>query len=645
MPTISQPFRLASLPKISSLNNYASQANLLQVADTLAPSANYINVGISGSAISQYITNPTPKLVYNLPIPSTNIVKAFDQADSGNNEVLCYALQANKTFSLHCLEKPICKAPVADSNFGDTFASNKLSLAEEPISVKVLGVQKCIVLVLRSGLVQLYDFSLTLQHSFDISYKDVQFVQHFTNESGQSFVFILSDIKGGKVSFKLLEIDQVQSPPVVKELSSVILEDFPIKDSQIFYQFGKIYRLHNSKIDVYTLPYFQHSHTISLPFLSPKSETSFKPISQNRALLTADNKLYLLDLLHQAVLSSRELTHIKTFQLLCTAVVPGNLTANNETLAIGVSTKHGSNPTSALDIVNIDVGTGTLKDSMGRGFSVPVSTHNHLQSVLEDYSAPETKEFNYDQILKELKKAKGSIQKFDTLFFQKLKIKREHYTDSDRFINDREFLQDVTALIFQNFESDYPKALPYLLTHPLFPKPQTQDILLKLKAHPRLFKQAIVTCPNLSLDELLQELFTVMNDELCLDLSLRILQDFTKDTIKDAIKRKSKLEVNNFVNFVMNDSIDEDRIKNKPRLFQLLSLVLDSVGLLSLTDDTLAKICDYINLQLHTVKQNVELFNLLEDTSSRSTVGPNQNDASITNETSIPLYSVEKLEL
>ncbi|SCV06057.1 LANO_0H21154g1_1 [Lachancea nothofagi CBS 11611] len=644
MPSISQPFRLTALPKIASLNNYASQANLLQVADTLTPSTNYINVGISGSAISQYVINPTPKLVYNLPISSTNVVNACDVAQLEDDEVWCYALQANKTFSIHCLQKPVSSAPASDSHFGETYASNKIAVSDQPVSVKVIGAKKTIVTVLRSGLVQFYDYSLKLQYSFDSSYKNVQFVQHFTNESKQDFVFILSDIQGKKVSFKLLELAQPDAAVPAKELSSVILEDFQLKNSEIFYQFGKIYRLHGKSIDVYTLPYFQHSHTISLPFLS-KGETSFKPISQNRALLTCDNQLYLLDLLHNAILSHRELTHVKTFQLLTTAVVPGNFSANNKTIAIGVSTKHGANPTSSLDIVNIDVGTGTLKDSMGKGFSPQNTKSKHLQPLLDENSDVENYEYDYDQILEQLRKAAGNVDKFDSIFFPKLGIKQDYYTESDRFINDQNFLRNVASTIFENFNSQYPKALPYLLTHPLFPKSHTQDILQRLKDHPRLFKQAIVTCPNLSLDELLQELFTVLNDELCLDLSLRILQDFNKDIIKETIKTKSKIDVNNFISFVMNDNIDEDRIKNKPRLFQLLNLVLDSVGLFSLGDETLAKLSDYIEQQLKVVKQNVELFNLLEDKNIKNISNQNQTDVSASNEGIIAAYSIEQLEL
>ncbi|SCU83933.1 LAFA_0D06854g1_1 [Lachancea sp. 'fantastica'] len=645
MASLSQPFRLAVLPKIASLNNYSSQANLLPVADNLVPSTNYITVGISGSAISQFVVNPTPKMVYSLPISSISTVTACDVAEStAGTEVWCYALQANKVFTIHCVEKPTSSAPATDSHFGETHTSNKITVADRVMSVKVLQSIRAVMVVLRSGLVHFYDLSLRLQYSYDSSDKNVQFVQHFTNENNENFVFLLGDLEGEKTSFKLLKVGSNLTSPV-KELSAIILENFALKDSKVFYEFGNVYRLRGTSIDVYSLPYFQHIHTISVPFLKDGAETSFKPISKNRALLTSDNRIFLLDLLHNAILSHRELAHLKTFQLLGTAVIPGDSDVNNETIAIGVSIKQGANSTSSLDIINIDVGTGTLKDSLGKGFSIRASSDRHVQPLIDDVGGAETHEYNYDQILKDLQKAKSSVEKFDASFFKKLRIQKEYYTDSDRFINDQDFLRDAVSVIYKNFDSEYPKALPYLLTHPLFPKSHTPGILQKLKDHPRLFKQAIVTCPNLPLDDLVQELFTVINDELCLDLSLRILQDFNKDAIKESIKTKSKVDVNNFIDFVMDENTDDDRIKNKSRLFQLLGLILDTVGLFALTENTLGKLSSYIDRQLNVVKQNVELFYLLEDKNLKIITNPYQGEAYDSTENSLAAYTVEQLEL
>ena len=61
---------------------------------------------------------------------------------------------------------------------------------------------------------------------------------------------------------------------------------------------------------------------------------------------------------------------MKTFQLLKSAVINSEKSHNSKTIAIGISTKNGPNPTSSLEIINIDVGTNTLKDSLGKSFQV-----------------------------------------------------------------------------------------------------------------------------------------------------------------------------------------------------------------------------------------------------------------------------------
>ena len=70
--SISQPFRIATLPKIAQLNNPLNQHALLPTShnDSNNKTSDYINVGISGSSISQYIINPSPKLIFNYSISS-----------------------------------------------------------------------------------------------------------------------------------------------------------------------------------------------------------------------------------------------------------------------------------------------------------------------------------------------------------------------------------------------------------------------------------------------------------------------------------------------------------------------------------------------------------------------------------------------
>lgn len=651
MAFIAQPFRLTVLPKISSLNNYETQVSYLQVPNTLAPSSNKINIGISGSSISQYIINPVPKLIYNLPIPSTNVVTAYDVADLGfDQEIWCYALMANnKSYTINVISR-YTSSDTSNIENSEENSKEKVKINHKIVSIKIFIMTKTIVIVLENGQIQIYNFQLKMLHSVDISYSNVKMVQHFNNEQGENYFFLLCGLESNKVCYKLLQLfDDPDTTLSLKELNSIILENLSFNIGKIFYQFGKVYILNKNIISIYSLPHFQLSGTIKLPFLNDDmSVVSFKPISTNRVLLTCDNTIYLLDVFYGAILFQKELTSVKFIQLLSTAVVNGIKGQDNKTFAIGVSTKHGSNPTSALDIIAIDVGSGMLKDTIGKGIMKNEPNKLHCLRPLFDDNDNDDKikycDFDWKSILEQFENC-NQLNDFDLIFFNKLGLEHDYYTENDRYINNQEFLSKILEFIFQKFTKEYPRALTYLLTHPLFPISYTKGLLSKLKGHPRLFKQAIVTCPNLPLNELLYELFTIMNDELSLDLSLRILQDFPKDAIKQGIKQLSKLDTTNFIEFIINEFSDQIT-KNyfKPQLFQLLSLVVDSVGLLALEDKLLNKLSNFINMQLSITEKNIELLNLINNTNTKNRLVPPYRRTSSSVENPIPLYSVEYLE-
>lgn len=241
-------------------------------------------------------------------------------------------------------------------------------------------------------------------------------------------------------------------------------------------------------------------------------------------------------------------------------------------------------------------------------------------------------------------KNKQSISSFDRIFLRELNIKREHYTELDRFICDRQFLSNVVHLILQNFQEEYPKALTFLLTHPLFPVDCTPKLLSRLREHPRLFKQAIVTCPNLPLQELLSELFSIENGELSLDISLRILQDYTTDMIKQEVRKLNKIDVQNFIEFVISSN-DENAIRSSHQLFQLLSLVLDSIGLFALDGVLLDRLADYIQERVAIAERNSKLCHLLDDKqNSRGFAKSGAGSVGSTRE-AVPKYTVEYLDL
>lgn len=665
MPSIFQPFRLAVLPRISALSNYELQSDYLRVSSDISLNSNKITIGISESAISQYILNPTPKLLSNISIPSTNVVSACDVSNiDEDKEIWCYCVKSGKSHFLNTSIRPVDADTVLNTN-GDSHTEDfKVKIDKKVVEVKIIADYNTIVVVLENGLIQYYDYNLQRLFSLNISYQNVKMVRHF-NENGKNFMFVLCEFEKKKVCFKLFELlyhdGKRQSP--IKDLSTTILENFSLDQSRLCYQSGKLYQLEGSTMRTYSLPQCHLVQTTQLPMISnPTSENiSVAPVSTNRILLTVDNQVYLLDLAHSSVLSKRSLTHAKTFQLLRSAPIgfPSSSLQSSEfatrTLAIGVTTKNGNNPTSALEAINVDVGTGTLKDSLGKSFqSLNDSKAHNLRPLFFDEQvedgdnagSDEVSTFAYGDIFEELSKNNKSINKFDNIFTKRLNIQEDHYTDRDRFICDQEFLSKVVRLILDSFDLEYPRAFTFLLTHPLFPLDCTKGLLGHLRNHPRLFKQAIVTCPNLPLDELLSELFSINNGELCLDISLRILQDYTTDMIKDEVKKMNKVDVHNFVNFLINPK-DEELIqsKNTHQLFQLLSLVIDSIGLFALDGALLQRLSEYIDEQVYLAERNARLWNLLDSRNKNSGATGSLAGSSRAKEQTLPKYTVEYLEL
>lgn len=657
MPSIFQPFRLSVLPRISALSNYEVQPSYLRVSSDISPNSNKITIGVSESAISQYILNPTPKLLSNISIPSTNVVSACDVATlAEDKEIWCYCVKSGKSHFLNASIKPADADAVLDGSANDNTEAFKIKMDSKVVGIKVITEYNAIVVVLESGLIQYYDFRLQKLCSLDISYPNVRVVNYFS-ENGKNFMFVLCEFEKNKVCFKLFELlyHDGKRQTSIQELSSTILENFSLDQSKLCYQSGKLYQLEGSSIKTYALPQCLLVQTTHLPMISdPNSQkVSLVPVSANRILLTVNNQVYLLDLAYSSVLSERTLTHAKTFQLLRSA--PLNDASSTRTLAVGVTTKNGTNPTSALEVINIDVGTGTLKDSLGKSFqSISNSKTHNLKSLFSDdesdagdnADSDEVVAFAYEDILKELSKNNKNINKFDNTFAKRLNIQDDHYTDRERFICDQDFLSKVVRLILDSFDQEYPKALTFLLTHPLFPANCTKGLLERLRNHPRLFKQAIVTCPNLPLEDLLSELFSIKNGELSFDISLRILQDYTTDMIKDEVKKLDKVDVHNFVSFVISPK-DEEFIQNKNanQLFQLLSLVIDAIGLFALDGVLLQRLSDYIEEQVYIAERNARLWSLLDASNKTRDATGSLAGSSKTKEQTLPKYAVEYLEL
>ncbi|KAG0663942.1 hypothetical protein C6P45_000727 [Maudiozyma exigua] len=426
---------------------------------------------------------------------------------------------------------------------------------------------------------------------------------------------------------------------------------------------GKLYKYNKVtfSFELYDITTLNLLHSISIPFI-PKDVKSvtFAVVGENRVVLTVDNVAYLLDLYLGSVITTITFKHLKWFKLL--EGVEGSF-------VLGISCTSNSGELK-LEIVNVELGSCNLKDSLGKSFKNFVKTANEdklatisLKPLLlgdvisENKTKPNAVTFNYNDILKKLKKNSSNKDAFDKIFFKELNIEKEHYTEKDRFIINEKFLADVLDIILENFSFDdsneYPKALAFLLTHPLFPIIKTKGLLAKFKEQPTLYKQTIVTCPNLPLDELLKELFTINNNELSLDISLRILEDYTTDSIKGELKKLPKVEIENYIEFIIENDSESDNIEQTSEisnsLFSLLSLVIDSVGLFALEGRLLGNLTQFITRKVKIAETNAELLYVIDTKTSEFTSSQhshnNSNNSNTNRKKKLLAYTVEYLDL
>lgn len=634
-PTISQPFAITTVPRQSK------PVPILVSKNNLDANSNELNVAFSKYSISKFIINPTPKLIKAVPIPSNLVVTAFD-----GNQVYATMSGSNKdskNFTLYLNE------------------NTKFSLSSKIVNV-LTNEDNITIAILENGTIQNYHDNVLISTK-SIPMKQITQVEFIDNK----FALIIADS-----SVALYDIENW----IELRVSTTMYEP----ECQISQFENKIYKFSktNNTFHVYDLITLNEVQSIGIPFVKPNSSyISFQPTAENQICLAIDNEVYYLDLYLGSVLSHQIIKRYQWFQILS-----GSLDGS---FIIGLSYNHNS---ISLDIINIEKGNGSLKESLGKGFQNFISRKDITETANNEFvilktlplttdEETVTHNYDYDNILKDLTDNVKDITKFDDIFFTRLDIKKDFYTESDRFIINQLFLSKVIELILNNFSFDndnnnndsYPRTLTYLLTHPLFPIANTRNLLSRFKNCPRLYKQAIVTCPNLPLNELLMELFSINNNELSLDISLRILQDYNKDLIRKELKVLPKIDIHNFIKFIIfnkdSENINDNASNNDnsdsngsdvmitSRLFQLVSLVIDSIGLFALDKDLLNQLSEYVNNMVNIIEQNAELWYLLD--SKMEPVTKNKNGNHVSNSAIhtkqknvkkvIPPYSVEYIDI
>ncbi|KAI0465168.1 hypothetical protein LJB42_000390 [Komagataella kurtzmanii] len=633
---ISDPYTISYLPRlgveVEGEQNY-------KVANIESKDNNFIDIAISGSFVGTYILKPTPKLIWSHGLsPSTkvnsiNVVQNQDISEGSKNYLV--GLSEKKKHSLSLIK------------YQESTNEQMLEVATDDAVVEIEELYRNSNIVFgleQSGKVVLYDISVNITPIATLKPtigSEVRVVFHKFIPDGKGFLLIVERVNQS-LSVRLVGLDTTSAfNASTHQLDGLNAEIFEYNDGNLLALDAK-----SKELSFFSLPELQKVKTISLSNVLENASSdnllwSLKSVAPNRVLLSFKNDIYLLDTKYQSLLASFSTTSHKYITLLNSpSQVSGDTPTTRETFVVA-AVKNSKENLSKLKHYTVDVGTGKLSDSVGKSLNSKPSelftaipflspsfnpsnetrvlntelkkVYEHLvtASASKDVKAwekicvPFLRNNPLDKILKG--KANTKFIKTDNEF-------HVHEPKTDRVV-DYTFIGLICSLISDDLDLDAfnpEKSLTYLLTHPLFPKEFTEGLLEKLKPHPRLFRQAIVTCPNIACIDLIYQLHGVENDEIVKDLLVRLSDEFKSETIAQETaklantKNKDEFDLNIVISKIMRLNFG----------YEVLNAFVDSNGLalslnLSSTESNLSKLIDQVNGRIETLIENSEILTLV----------------------------------
>ncbi|ODV96085.1 hypothetical protein PACTADRAFT_2386 [Pachysolen tannophilus NRRL Y-2460] len=414
----------------------------------------------------------------------------------------------------------------------------------------------------------------------------------------------------------------------------------------------------------------------------------------NRLLLAINNTIFLIELKHEAILDTYTTSSPSSvLALLQCPFVKGN-SLNTKESNFFVLNKNMKNGSVSLKNFSIDVGYGNLADCLGKGinrvteysddkvffqnevkaFTDLIKIDSNKAQLQEEDTIASGELYQLYCFLKE-SALSADVARWESIFVPYMKTSTKSFEslrneikdsslhkidnqkqdfkifelENDRII-DSKFIYKIVSLIFKRgedgklalYNSNFvPEAtLTYLLTHPLFPTEFTKGLLQSLNRFPRLIRQAIVTCPNLSCLELIQQLDLIENNEIFKDLVVRLVEEYSSEKITQETMKI--MNSNNQANSetTNNGSFDLDKIIGKIiRLnfgFEILNSFIDSNGLIlslhySKNESNLEKFINKIDYKINSLLVNSQLLTLV----NQSLINANELSPEIGNNTYI----------
>lgn len=669
-----EPYKVLTLPRIPDIALH----DKVVLALILSPDASVIDVAVSKAVISSYIIKPTPKLVWSYALGRTTIVDSLETySDSRGNKLYVAGITERRKSRLLVLEtKTALALPIdSDSNLADLGVANASELlVSSPIrGIKILKDGTAIVLVHSDGSVQLvshHENELQLQKpNYGISRSKIknELVYHafiddiqVNSAVASSKQMLLQLVKRNdrytynmvslNIALGFFEINQKVMP---KELCDLL----------IAYCANVIYQLDRQSLEITALnaTTFESSITINVSSLCASNTLAqITCPAPKRLLLSLGNKVHLINLNLSSLLGTCEITAAETVFVVSAARVTGASTKTSRSMACFLTANSKNNSTD-LNMVDFTLGTNTLRESLGRGFArepttdkiqfhgvsnltnpqyeseslalaqetaevyqvLKTSFHKKDMTRWEKVVVPYLKKVLWDSIQSDMKNASSPDATVDEF--------SECDVDSDRQV-DMMFISRILSLVLSVLESGMVEfadeafvpqyTFVYLLTHPMFPKLFTKGLLSLFRAsgHEILLRQAIITCPNLPLEDILCEMIYGCTDENLRhcdtfeDSLNKLVNEFSTVAISEALRQMRDNSANDHasgfdLNILLNRLL---QISGNNNSWYFIELVIDVGGLFTWPLDTIQMLEKYIEKMVDQVVENSYNLTLTE---------------------------------
>lgn len=633
---------LATLPRVQDLP-LSKKLILPKVSDT---DATFLKVGIAKSFVGTYVLRPTPKLVWSFPLSPAAVLECMDEytessTDSEESHRGLYAMGITERKSNRLL--------VVDSR-ADEPISIEAKLTNRPHAVRFISSDE--VAVICEGYIAIYkleDGQLEEMESTNIPLDRIlfhQFISEFSNE----LLVLIAGTSAGKLVYKLISLD---FSSLFFEVKSSQEFDFT-NDNQYTYNSGILYQLipETKIINCIQISDFKIKQTINISSLFTTSKhsdaSSILSPAPNRLLISLGNTINLLNVTFESLLAQYTIEKSDLIALAQVVKVKGSSINTRKTNVYFVSHNNKKN-TTQLFVMNVDTALNKISDCLGKSIHKAANNEIHgLANVVDDNFVAKTnaskselsqvyeklrefssksdvnnwervvvpycKKESWESIEKSLSKPKKSLGQKSKGNKNKVYHFQEFDEETDRAL-DLNFVKKCLGLIFKIDDKGLVKlinaefipefTLVYLLTNSLFPYEYTKGLLplLANMDDSTLLHQAVRTCPNLSLVEILKQ-FIETDASTELGLFEDILSRLNTEYSIHEITREFKGLAMGKTEFNLEQVLNNLLISNSMNSWILIQAIIDVGGLFNWSLITINKLSELIDKKVNSLVQN-----------------------------------------